>query len=39
MQVRKINAYSPYGSAVVELVDTNQLTDVVIHTGKALKLI
>ena len=35
LQVRKINAYSPYGSTVVELVDTNQSTDVVIH--KALK--
>ena len=35
LQVRKINAFSPYGSTVVELVDTNQSTDVVIH--KALK--
>lgn len=35
LQVRKINAHSPYGSTVVELVDTNQSADVIIH--KALK--
>ena len=35
LQVRKINAHPPYGSSVVELVDTNQAIDVVIH--KALK--
>jgi len=35
LQVRRINAQPPYGSTVVELVDTNQATDVVIH--KALK--
>jgi len=31
LQVRKINAHPPYGSTVVELVDTNQATDVIIH--------
>ena len=31
LQVKKVNALSPYGSTVVELVDTNQSTDVVIH--------
>jgi len=35
LQVRRINAQPPYGSTVVELVDTTQATDVVIH--KALK--
>ena len=35
LQVRKINAHSPYGSTMVELVDTNQSTDIIIH--KALK--
>ena len=31
LQVRKVNAHSPYGSTVVELVDTNQSTDIIIH--------
>ena len=35
LQVKKVNALSPYGSTVVELVDTNQSTDIIIH--RALK--
>ena len=35
LQVKKVNAHSPYGSNVVELVDTSQSTDIIIH--KALK--
>ena len=31
LQVKKVNALSLYGSTVVELVDTNQSTDVIIH--------
>ena len=35
LQVKKVNSHSPYGSDVVELVDTSQSTDIIIH--KALK--